>query len=489
VEQKAMSSNTVESPGRPHATARSVGMKFLAICGLSALMMIPVLFVKEMVVERALRAEIVSQEIGDLLGGRQALLGPSLLVPYTVPATKIDGTVSPATNGTILVSPERGEITGKVTVEERRRSLFKVPVYKTDLLVKAKFNLPDIQAQAPQGAVVDWKGAKIIVAASSAKGALEDIVFQVNGQPLAADPVALDTLEVEPPNLSMKLAVDDIGTKTPNTQYGFGVVPTTPLQPGMSLDVSTRLKFSGVKELALLAFAKSTTMSMSSNWLNPRFSGGFLPQSREIKADGFSANWAIPYIARGVAAADGFKTLSSQLNKNAPIVQFAPAITAYQPIDRSLKYALLFIGIVFLTYFLFEVTSVRRVHVAQYILVGLSQVVFYLLLLSFSERIGFDLAFLVSASATVGLIGLYAGSVFASRKQGLIALLVFGILYGLIYVLMSLEDYALMVGSIAAFAVIAAVMYFTKGIDWYGLAQIKPDPKTPLSKTQLKETT
>jgi inner membrane protein len=112
-----------------------------------------------------------------------------------------------------------------------------------------------------------------------------------------------------------------------------------------------------------------------------------------------------------------------------------------------------------------------------------------LLLLSFSERIGFDLAFLVSASATVGLIGLYAGSVFASRKQGLIALLVFGILYGLIYVLMSLEDYALMVGSIAAFAVIAAVMYFTKGIDWYGLAQIKPDPKTTLSKTQLKETT
>jgi inner membrane protein len=135
------------------------------------------------------------------------------------------------------------------------------------------------------------------------------------------------------------------------------------------------------------------------------------------------------------------------------------------------------------------VTSERRVHVAQYILVGLSQVVFYLLLLSFSERIGFDLAFLVSASATVGLIGLYAGSVFASRKQGLIALLVFGILYGLIYVLMSLEDYALMVGSIAAFAVIAAVMYFTKGIDWYGLAQIKPDPKTTLSKTQLKETT
>ena len=128
----------------------------------------------------------------------------------------------------------------------------------------------------------------------------------------------------------------------------------------------------------------------------------------------------------------------------------------------------MFIGLVFLAYFLFETTTGKRVHPAQYILVGLAQVIFYMLLLSIAEHTGFDIAFGIAATATVALISAYAGWTFKSRGQGIRALVAFTFLYGLIYVLMRLEDYALLVGALASFAAIAAVMWFTRNIDWYG---------------------
>jgi len=149
--------------------------------------------------------------------------------------------------------------------------------------------------------------------------------------------------------------------------------------------------------------------------------------------------------------------------------RFVDSTNPYQAVTRSLKYALLFIGVVFLAYFLFEATSDTRVHPAQYVLVGLAQIIFYLLLLAIAERIGFNWAFLVAAVATVALIGWYAGAVFKSRQRQYAAIAAFSLLYALIYVLMSLEDFALLVGAVAAFVAIAAVMWFTRNLDWYGL--------------------
>ena len=160
----------------------------------------------------------------------------------------------------------------------------------------------------------------------------------------------------------------------------------------------------------------------------------------------------------------------SRLGATELAVSFVEPANPYQSVSRSLKYAPLFIGLVFLAYFLFETTTGRRVHPAQYILVGSVQVIFYMLLLSIAEHTGFDIAFALAAAATVGLISAYAGWAFESRKQGLRALVAFTFLYGLIYVLMRLEDYALLVGAFSAFAALAAVMYFTRKVDWYGLA-------------------
>ena len=148
-------------------------------------------------------------------------------------------------------------------------------------------------------------------------------------------------------------------------------------------------------------------------------------------------------------------------------ISFVEMADPYQSVSRSLKYALLFIGLLFLSYFVFEATAGKRVHPAQYVLVGVAHLIFYLLLLSLAERIGFDWGFLVAGVATVLLLSANAEWIFASRVQGLRALCVFSLLYFFIYLLLRLEDNALMVGAVASFLAVAAVMYFTRNIDWY----------------------
>jgi inner membrane protein len=143
-------------------------------------------------------------------------------------------------------------------------------------------------------------------------------------------------------------------------------------------------------------------------------------------------------------------------------------VDPYQSVNRSLKYVLLFEGLVFLTYFIFETTSSKRMHPAQYLLVGVAQIIFYLLLLSFSEKVGFDVGFLIAGAATVTLLAANAAWVFRSSSLGMRALAVFAPLYGFIYVLLRLKDYALLVGAVASFAAVAAAMYLTRGVDWYG---------------------
>jgi len=192
----------------------------------------------------------------------------------------------------------------------------------------------------------------------------------------------------------------------------------------------------------------------------------------------------VPFIARGVRA-EGTPDAITGLDATALGISFIEVADPYQSVDRSLKYVLLFLGLLFLTYFIFEVTTGKRVHPAQYVLVGIAQIIFYLLLLSLAERIGFDLAFLIAGAATALLLSANARWIFSSLAQGAKALVVFTLLYGLIYLLLRLEDNALLIGAVASFAAVAAAMYFTRSIDWYGSLPAagptmqQPAPATP----------
>jgi inner membrane protein len=444
------------------APRRSMGLKLLLVCGLALLMSIPALFVFMLLGDRTHRAEEVSREVGALVGGAQAFLGPVLAIPYTTPPTAKD---QPVGSGVFVIFPTTGDAQVASRSEVRRRGLFKVPVDRADLAFTAHFDLAAAAALAPRNAVLDWGRAEFLLGASDPRGAQQDVVFSAAGQRREVAPaMALTDANIAgrgPRSTSADYAADAGNFKL------FGASAAGIAAPAAVFDVEAAMKFSGASSFSVLPFAKATTLTVKGDWPSPSFDGGFLPVQRTVGKDGFSARWSVPFIARGVPAQGGQEVIG-RLSPSALGVSFVDPANPYQSVARSLKYALMFVGLVFLAFFLFETAQGRRVHAAQYVLVGLAQVIFYLLLLSLAERIGFDLGFLIAAGATVGLISAYAGWAFESRRQGFIALAAFSLLYGLIYVLMRLEDLALLIGALTSFAALAAVMYFTRRIDWYG---------------------
>ena len=432
--------------------SQSMGFKLIVVCGLALLMTIPALFVFSLVNERRNRADDVTREISRNVGGKQTFLGPTLAIPYDVPP-QAQG--DQTRHGTYLVFPAQGIAMLKTNTEERHRSLFRVPVFKSEAKLDASFDLTGVPAFAPRGAVLDWSRAEIVVGVTDARGALADALITIDGK----------TMTMVPAQTADHISIG-VDAGRPVYLTLFGVKAAAVAQPGAQFKVSSTLRFSGAQRVAVLAFGKTTRFSAQGDWPSPGFDGGFLPVERTITKSGFTAEWSVPFIARGVRA-EGSAESIGDLQESDLGITFVEVADPYQSVNRSLKYVPLFLGLVFLSYFIFEVTSGKRVHPAQYILVGFAQIIFYLLLLSFAERIGFDFGFLTAGAATVILLSVNAGWIFASRVHGLRALAVFSALYGLIYMLLRLEDNALLVGAVASFLAVAVAMYFTRFIDWY----------------------
>jgi inner membrane protein len=434
------------------AMSRSMGVKLLVVCGLALLMMIPTLFVSGLVDDRVQRAADVVKEVSSHVGGEQTFLGPTLAIPYTTAPQ------SPADfpkHGMYLVFPAKASAIVKTATEERHRSLFKVPVFQADLKLDAAFDLTGVPAALPQGAELDWSRAEIVVGVSDARGALADGALTMDGRTATLAPAE------DIPNISI-----GEGDSQRLSLTLFGAKAESAAKPDAQFSATSVLRFSGAQRIALLAYGKTTHLTVQGDWPSPSFDGGFLPVNRNLSASGFTAEWSVPFIARGVRAEGPSDTVAG-LDATALGVSFVEVADPYQSVSRSLKYVALFLGLIFLSYFVFEVTTGKRVHPAQYILVGMAQLIFYLLLLSLAERIGFDYAFLIAGAATVALLAANAGWIFSSRMQGFRALFIFTLLYGLIYMLLRLEDNALLVGAIASFLAVAAAMYFTRRLDWY----------------------
>ena len=436
--------------------ARSMGVKLIVIGGLALLMCVPALFVASLVDERSRRSNEVSQSIGASLGGTQTFLGPLLALPYTLP----DGPKKPRVDqGIYIVFPTSGEAEITTKSEVRHRSLFKVTAYTATIQFKASFDPLLFQPNLPAHAELDWTRAEFIVGASDSRGALADATLTGGGTTR---------------NMALSGLLSSLPLSLPNKEHRglkiFGLRTGNAIGPNSKFELTAAMKFSGAQQLSVLPFAKSTEITIRGDWPHPGFSGGFLPATQSASAQGFQAHWSIPFIARGISSAvpsDGIANLLPL----APAVAFVELADRYQSVTRSLKYALLFLCLVFSSFFVFEATTGKRIHPAQYFLIGAAQLIFYLLLLSIAERIGFTPAFAIASVATVSLISIDANWIFESKRQGVRAFAVFSMVYGLIYVLLTLEDEALLIGSIASFLVVAAIMYLTRYIDWYGQDQ------------------
>lgn len=469
--QTPTSSPTFKPPG---GGTRSLGLKLIVILALIVLMAIPVMFISVISFERSSRANDVTREVSQTYGGEQRLLGPILVVPYR--EILANGGIR---EGDYVVSASEGHAVFEgISVEEKSRSLYKVPVYTAKGQLSA--TLPPISALPEQpGLTFNISQAKIVVGLGDVTGLQSDVTLNAGGQTLTFEPFSRSyqfnaRAYDDGANSMVEAARDgsrpgiiydrlDVGGVTLLSVPAANFLKTTPMI------VDAKLEFTGATRLSVVPYAKSTTLRISSDWAHPGFEGRFPPGAREISDDGFSADWSVPYLRRGMLAEGRANDMSGLMHGGIGQMQvhFVSPLNPYQTVNRALKYAVLFIGLVFLAYFLMETLLSVRVHPAQYLLIGVAQAVFYLLLLAFAEHIGFTLAFVLSAVATVVLTAGYAGAVFGRdliwKSAG-----VFGAVYALLFVLMRIQDFALMVGALISFVAIAATLYLTRDMDWYG---------------------
>ena len=402
--------------------------------------------------ERQHRAASVEAEIAADWGAAQRILGPYLIVPYTVKVQQIDSgkTVEVEVTRRAVFLPDTLKVTGKAETEKRHRGIYDVTVYQGKLTVAGQFRPVDLSlVDSDTPASIRWQDATLALGIQDVSGLKNNVQLEAGGK----------TIEFEPSTGS----INGIHARLKPLAGPGGLNGGAPL--GYKID----LLLNGSSSLSFAPAGRETVVSLESNWPHPSFSG-FLPASRTITQNGFQASWSVPFLARDVPQAwiGGSQVALDRFSgKDLGVNLFVP-VDFYSLVERALKYGFLFVSAAFGGVFVLELLSGRRVHPIQYFFAGLAIITFYVLLLSFSEHIGFAASYLAASSATGIMISTYAGMALGSLKRGLIMLGIFATLYGLLYMILQLEDYALLAGSIAAFVLVTATMFATLRVNWSG---------------------
>ncbi|MCB0520185.1 MAG: cell envelope integrity protein CreD [Lewinellaceae bacterium] len=424
----------------------SLIVKLLSIGFIVILLLIPNVMISELIRERQHRQDQVKQEVSQSWGGAQAIRGPLLSIPYSTWQTWEDGKRT-ETRHTAWFLPKKLVVDGDLKHQIRRRSIFDVVLYQAEIKLTGEFEQPDFQALHVNPEDVHWDEARLSTGISGMTGIKEAVMVQWAGQALPMEP----------------------GTSA-TSFLGNGVSSEVPVDTdGKTYPFSIPLKLNGSENLSFDPVGKATTVNLRSDWHSPSFEGAFLPDQREITPNGFTAQWQVLDLNRPYP--------QQWKDEDVNFGQFELSVRLIQPVDeylkntRSSKYAILVVGLTFLLYFFFEVLQKLLIHPFQYLLVGLALTVFYLLLLSLSEHVGFNAAYLVSSVATIVLIAGYSFSVLKIKRLVVQLLLLLVAIYGFIFILLQLEDYALLAGSAGVFLALASVMWASRKIDWYNLGE------------------
>ncbi len=430
----------------------SVVIKMAIIGGLIVMLLIPLGMVGSLVSERQSRQKEVVKEVADSWGRPQVLAGPVLTVPYLVHVRNDKGVEVEPQTAWVRFLPETLRIEGAVDTERRNRGIFEVAVYRTGLHWTGTFQRPSFEAWRVKPADVLWRDAYLSIGVPDMRGITSGVSLAWGKQ----------TLQLAPGGSEPGLW--QAGLRTPGPDLADG-------KPGEVYAFAFDLAVNGSEQLSFLPLGKETTVALKSTWPSPSFNGEFLPNRRTVRATGFDAAWNVAWFGRSypqqwqVSEAKELAPVEA-LNASAFGVQLFQPVDAYQKTERSTKYGVLFLVLTFLTFFLYEQFNPFSLHPVQYLLVGFALCLFYLLLLSLSEHAPFGLAYLAASAATVLLIGGYSVAILRGALRALLMTVVLGTLYGYLYVLLQLEDYALLLGALGLFLILALVMYLTRRIDW-----------------------
>lgn len=431
------------TPGPSFYQRHRLFFKGMIMGFLIIIMIIPTVLVNNLVSERKSRQREIVREVASKWSDEQTISGPYLYVPY-VKGNGLPGTKTEEIIHHFWILPEVLNTNGIIDHQLRKRSIYNVLLYRANLRHTGNFiiSIPkDIDSSS-----ILWKDAQLSYGISDFRGIEEKIVVNFKGKVQELAP-GLPNSAISKKGLSSSI---DLSNADINESIPF--------------EMTAKIK--GSENIKFLPLSGNSVYSIKSSWPSPSFTGSVLPDERKVNDSGFTAEWKFN------KANLPFGTILKDVSVTETDINFG--ITLLQPADqyakteRSVKYAILFIGLTFGLFFIVEITQKKPVHPLQYILIGLALVIFYTLLLSISEFIHFDIAYLISSLAVITMITLYAKQLFGNWRSAMIAGGIITLQYSFIFILIRLEDTALLVGSIGLFIVLGLVMYASRKIDWYG---------------------
>lgn len=438
---------------------RSLAIKLGLIALLIILLMIPILMIDGMIEERQGLRDEVLQDIARSSSYSQTLTGPLLVVPFrktvrewkTNDKTGLRYLEESEQRGRLYFLPDRFVLGGDVSTHLRARGIYQARLFESSNRISGHFELPAHFGVDENFSDYRFEQAFLAVGISDIRGIRNDLKLELNGERIGFEP------------------------GTGEQRLGDGVrapLPTRAEEKPQRLEFAFDLMLQGTGQLNVTPVGRESVVDLKANWPHPSFIGEYLPNSRDISAAGFTAHWQTSFFATNLEEALGdcvSRDDCSAFQGRHFGVSFVDPVDQYLKSDRAMKYALLFIALTFAGFFLFEVLKRLAVHPVQYGLVGLSLALFYLLLLSLSEHMSFALAYGLAASACVLLIGFYVSHVLHSWLRGAGFTAGLAALYAMLYALLNAEDYALLMGSLLVFALLASVMVLTRKLDWYGI--------------------
>lgn len=428
----------------------NIYFKVATIAFIGLVLLIPTSMIESLIYERQNTQQEAIHEVSSKWANEQTISGPFISIPYfkyIKEFSKKDSVNKVVqVRDYIHILPNELKINGKIDPELRNRGIYEIVVYNSKIKIAGKFNAIKISDLDIPAKDIQLDKARLSVGIDDLRGIEKSVFLDWNKQQFSFNPGVIS---------------NDIISSGINAPINIKAVDSTSFTFAFDLDLK------GSQRLYFTPVGKVTDIEVSSPWKNPSFNGAFLPDSRNVNESGFNAHWNVLHLNRNYP--------QMWVGSNYSIKESSFGIDLLLPVDnyqksfRSIRYAILFIGFTFLTFFFIEVLNKKFIHPIQYILVGIALIVFYTLLLSLSEHLAFNIAFIISASATLLLIAGYVKAILKSNALTFLLIGILFIIYTFIFIIIQLQDFALLIGSIGIFIILCLVMYFSRKIDWYNL--------------------
>lgn len=422
-------------------------IKVFIIGGLIILLMIPMFMIESLISERGRTQEEAINEVSEKWSLAQTITGPYLSIQ--LPTVTEHNGEKIVTIKNLVLFPDELLIDGQLKTEILKRSLYNVNVYQSELTLKGSFSSEELLKSRIDLKYFQFDRAAICLNITDMRGISEQIHITLGDSVYQFEP-GMDNRGISSTGVH---AIADLSTLEENKKLPFEV----------------KIKLKGSQSINFIPLGKTTRVNLNANWNSPSFTGNYLPSDRNITEKDFSAQWQVLNLNRNYSQVmfDYNSSNIKDIENSSFGVNFKIPVEQYQQSMRSAKYSILIILLTFAVIFFTEIMNKTRIHALQYLLVGLALCLFYSLLLSFSEHIGFNPAYLLSSALTILLVGGYMLGIIKKKKPAFIMAGLLAVLYIYIFVLIQLETFALLAGSLGLFFILAMLMYFSKKIDWF----------------------